>query len=126
MKDKSMKIHHKNIHVLAIEMFKVLKGISPAFMKNIFIDRNDPTDSMVQALRSQNSFYNLNNPKSVHYGIETLSSIGPKIWDILPLKIKEATSLTEFKHLVKNWIPYNCPCRLCKTYIKGLGFYQII
>ena len=126
IKDKSMKIHHKNIHVLAIEMFKVLKGISPKFMKNIFIDRSIPTDSMVGALRSQNTFYNLHNTKSVHYGMETLSSIGPKIWDIIPLKIKESSNLLEFKHLIKGWVPEGCPCRLCKTYIKGFGFYKVI
>ena len=34
VKDKS--VHHRNIHFLAIEMFKVKHGISPPFMENIF------------------------------------------------------------------------------------------
>ena len=36
-KDKSVTIHHRNIKYLALEMFKVSKGISPPFMKEIFV-----------------------------------------------------------------------------------------
>ena len=36
IKDGSVKIHHRNLQVLAIEMFKVIKGMSPTFMNDIF------------------------------------------------------------------------------------------
>ena len=39
-KDKSISIHHRNIHYLAIEMFKVLKGLSSQMMNEIFSLRN--------------------------------------------------------------------------------------
>ena len=39
VKDKSVSVHHRNIHFLAIEMFKVKHGISPTFMENIFKKR---------------------------------------------------------------------------------------
>ena len=32
---------------------------------------------------------------------------------------KEANSESSLKNKVKKWIPKNCPCRLCKTYIVG-------
>ena len=35
-KDGSVKIHHRNFQFLATEMYKVTKGIGPAFMKEIF------------------------------------------------------------------------------------------
>ena len=35
-KDKSFKMHQKNLQKLAIEIFKVKKGIAPAIMNNIF------------------------------------------------------------------------------------------
>ena len=35
-KDKSLCFHHRNIHQVAIEMFKVKTDLSPPFMKDIF------------------------------------------------------------------------------------------
>ena len=39
-RDKSVKIHHRNIQFLATEMFKVKFGFSPQFMTDIFKTRN--------------------------------------------------------------------------------------
>ena len=39
-KDNSLRIHHRNIHVMAIEMFKSLNGLGPALLDNLFI-KND-------------------------------------------------------------------------------------
>ena len=35
-KDGSVTVHHRNLQLLAIEMFKVIKGVAPAFMTDIF------------------------------------------------------------------------------------------
>ena len=35
-KDNSLRFHHRNIHQVAIEMFKVKHDLSPPFMKEIF------------------------------------------------------------------------------------------
>ena len=35
-KDKSVRVHHRNIQFLAIEMYKVKLGIGPSFMLDIF------------------------------------------------------------------------------------------
>ena len=52
----------------------------------------------------------------------TISYLGPKIWDILPNEIKEKETLEAFKVAIKKWKPENCPCRLCKCFIAGVGF----
>ena len=31
-------------------------------------------------------------------------------------------TLLEFKSKLKSWNPINCPCKLCKTYIGGVGY----
>ena len=36
LKDKSVSTHHKNIHALAIEMFKVYTKTSPEIMQEVF------------------------------------------------------------------------------------------
>ena len=54
---------------------------------------------------------------SVRYGIETASSVGARVWSSLPSELKQCKSLELFKARIKNWIPENCPCKLCKTYL---------
>ena len=78
-------------------------------------------EGVVRSLRSQTEFYNYKKPKTVYYGTETWS-LGPKIWNILQSNIKLSTNLFMFKTNIKSWIPNNCLCRLCKSYIEGLGF----
>ena len=62
---------------------------------------------------------------TVHYGSELLNFLGPKIWEILPLDLKNSDSLYSFKSVVKNWQPQECFCRLHKKYIHQVGFTQI-
>ena len=62
------------------------------------------------------------NIRTVTYGKNILSFLGPKIWAIVPTAIKKSKSLTEFKNEISKWNPEHCPCRLCDTYITDLGF----
>ena len=34
--DKSVSVHHRNIQVLATELYKIVNGLSPEIMKKIF------------------------------------------------------------------------------------------
>ena len=67
-------------------------------------------------------FYNSKNPKTVNYGQETLSFLGPKVWEMLPPQLKEIESILLFKNKIKQWIPDKCPCRLCKCYLAQVGY----
>ena len=115
-KDSSVSIHTRNIQRLAIEMFKFYKGLSPPLMANIFKRKENH-----YILRNASDF---SRPivKSVYHGTESISFLGPKIWDILPETLKNIENLEHFKKEVKTWKPDNCPCRLCKVYIENLGF----
>ena len=121
-KDNSVRVHHRNIQFLAIEMFKVKLDIAPSFMNDIFQKRLVSKESVVCALRSQSEFYNYNNPRTVLYGTETIRCLGPKIWKMLPCSIKTSSNFKVFKENVKKWIPTNCRCRLCKPFHACLGF----
>ena len=115
-KDKTVTIHHRNLQKLATEMYKVKNGDSPIIMQNIF--RQIPN---YYNLRN-NRIWATHNVHTVYNGTESLSFRGPKTWDILPNSLKEATSLKQFKREIKMWEPKGCLCRLCKVYIKDLGF----
>ena len=64
--------------------------------------------------------------KSVYNGTETISFRAQKTWNTIPNDIKNVTSLNEFKTKIKQWQPVNCTCRLCKTYINGIGFVEVV
>ena len=115
-KDNSVKIHDRNLQVLVTEMFKVKLGISPVIMNDIFKIRN------CNYVTRNNSEFQSHCVKTVHYGTESVSFLGPKIWSILPQEYKNLDNLHDFKNKIKHWVPQNCPCRLCKTYIHQLGF----
>ena len=59
---------------------------------------------------------------TVSFGTESISSLAPKIWELIPSDIRSANSLGIFKEKIKFWITDKCPCRLCKTYIGNVGF----
>ena len=74
------------------------------------------------SLGNDMAFFKLRNVRTVRYGIETASFVGPRIWNSLPQEIKESTSLQIFKSKIKSWTPKNCPCKLCKNYMQHLGY----
>ena len=120
-KDNCVSVHHRNIQFLAIELFKVISGNAPFLVDEIFTRRVIPENSVVANLRSQTDFYNYYNPQSVRLGTETLRTLGPKIWNIIPPDIKNSLSLAIFKRKIKKCVPVNCPCRLCLNYGEGVG-----
>ena len=115
-KDKSFSIHHRNLQKLATEMYKVKNNLSPTLMKSVFPEREIPYN-----LRNLNSFQST-NVSTVFNGTETIAFRGPKVWGMVPEDIKNSASLSEFKYKIKNWEPKGCTCRLCKVFIKDLGY----
>ena len=98
-------------------MFKIKNDLSPEIMTELFEQRNE-------------HHYNLRNNvhfitpqiRTVYHGSESISFLGPKIWNILPDRLQNATSLEAFKIQIKKWKPQNCSCRLCRVYVQNVGF----
>ena len=98
IKDKSVSIHHKKIHALAIEMFKVYTKTSPEIMQEVFQIK----DRGHYFLRNQRDFV-IPTVKSVNYGLESIRFLGPKIWESLPNNLKNKEPIETFKMTVKEW-----------------------
>ena len=113
-KDGSVSIRHKKS--LAIEIFQVKHGQSPEIVSDIF------TQITQHYNFRQNRDFRLRSVKSVYHGSESISYLGPKIWEIVPAKIKETNSLNSFKIEIHKWVPQSCSCRFCKQYISGVRF----
>ena len=95
-KDGSVSIHKRNLRFLACEMFKLKRDMASELVKELILPNR------------QHRYELRNNPdfavpivKSAHKGLESLSYIDPKIWQLLPLEIKETETLLQFKAKTK-------------------------
>ena len=95
-KDKSVTKHHRNLQSLAYELFKVKKNMASEILTEIF-----PQKESNCSLRNSTTLQG-RSIKTVMYGSETISSLGPKIWDILPMELKRIVSPTLFKKKIAN------------------------
>ena len=116
-KDESVSIHHQNIQKLGIEMFKVLNGENPQIVNEIFHIRDETSYEL-----RQRSCFHIPSVNTVFSGTESIRFLGPKIWELIPNDIKSLENLRDFKTAIKKWKPTSCPCRICKTYLHGVGF----
>ena len=114
-KDNSVNIHQRNIQLVAIEMFKVLRELEPEIVGDLFIvDRSNPNRPFRGPI--------IKNQKM---GKESICYYGPKVWnEMLPKELKSIEELKEFTDKVRNWIPTQrtCGCNLCLQYIAGVGY----
>ena len=106
--DNSFSIHD---HCLATEIYKVANDLSVGDFKNLF-DFKDKYTFHIPSVNTE-----LKGKKWIRY-------FGAVIWNTIPFNVKTATSLNAIKNRIKSWKPV-CPCRLCKTYLQGVGFINI-
>ena len=116
--DKWVKIHQKNLQILATEIYKVKNDLGPKSMADIFHFVEKPNNlrnnSIIHIQRQAN--------RTVYFGTESISSLYPKLWELIPSEIKSAKALNIFKEKIKSWTTDKCPCRLCKTYAGNIDF----
>ena len=106
------------IQLVAIEMFKVKNGLDVDLISCLFEVYPNPRDKRTFIIPSVSFDY---------IGKHSLRYFGPVVWEnMLPEKYKEIVSLDKFKREIKGWVPDNCRRRLCKVYIGGLGFTNVI
>ena len=65
-------------------------------MKDIFEPQNPAYN-----LRSSSNPFRRENIKPVHYGLQSVRYLGPKIGELAPKNFKCSNSLSEFEKLVK-------------------------
>ena len=107
-KDNSVSIHLRNLQALATEMYRIKNDMAPELLNALFQNRTLPYN-----LRTNSSF-SVRQVHSAYHGTESLSFLGPKIWELVPEDIKQSESLEIFKNKIKKWVPLKCPCRLCR------------
>ena len=97
-------------------MYKVVNNIAPTIVSELFSFSN-----VNYYLRSGSQFHQ-QSPKTVWNGQETISYLGPKIWNMVPDEMEQKSSLFAFKRNIKQWVPDNYLCRIGKNYLPNIGF----
>ena len=98
-------------------MFKVYTEQGPDILQDVFPINSQPEYNV------RNKTHFATRPiRTAHYGDNSLTYLGTKLWELIPSNMKDTESVEVFKNRIKGWIPDNCPCRLCKTYIHQVGF----
>ena len=117
VKDKSVSIHHKNKHALAIQVFRVYTKTSPGIMQEVF----QLKDQGYYFLRNQRDFM-IRTVKSINYGLESIRFLGQKILESLPNDLKNKESIGSLKMDINESKPESCRCRLSKIYLQNIGY----
>ena len=81
--DNSVSIHHRNLQILATEMFRVYTGSATDILNEVF-PLKPPSN---YNLRNQYEF-TVRVIKTVHYGLNSLAYLGPRIQELLPNNLK--------------------------------------
>ena len=119
-KDNSFSVYMKHLQHLTTEIFKFKTSLSPIIMNEVFNFQENESYNLRSGIHLASR-----NMHTAHFGTDTISSLGPKLWKLIPDKIKQASTLSAFKAKIKSWTINNCPCRLCKTFVKDLGFVEV-
>ena len=82
-KDKFVTIHHRNLKTLAYEIYEVKNIMAPEILTLIF-----PQKESNYSLRNS-IMLQVRSIKTAMYGSETMFSLEPKIWNILPTELKK-------------------------------------
>ena len=101
-------------------MYKISNGLSTPLMKDIFPINRNPYN-----LR-QNSQFSRPRINTVYHGTESISNLGPNLWDLVPSNLKKINELDKFKKATKQWKPEDCPLRLCKVFVQKCRFSEKI
>ena len=82
-KDSSVSIHERNIQILATEMYKVNKGMSPPQTTELFPRRNEQPHNLIHNTKFLQLPVN-----SVHCGTESISYLTQRFWIWFQILIK--------------------------------------
>ena len=96
--EKQLSVYRRCLKNMAIQIYKIKKGKAPVFLSELFCDQNsgyEMRDNQKMVLPDYNT---------VTYGKNSFSYMGAKLWNLVPLGIKNSPSLSTFKSTITKWL----------------------
>lgn len=104
---KKSTLYINRLRTLAVEMYKILNDIAPEFLRNIFVRKH-----ISYTFRDLN-LLEMPKYKTVTYGCNSIAYQGSKLWNQLPVHLKEIEDVSHFKSEIKQWEGPKCRCGFC-------------
>ena len=60
--------------------------------------------------------------RTVRYGFETTLYPALQLWSLVPADLKLFPNVNLFKSELRHWESTECLCKLCKIYLKNIGY----
>ena len=105
--------------MLGTEIFKACQNITSSVSSEIFF-QSDLNYNLLSNLE-----FAIPNVRSVFCENELISYVGTKFWNIVPLELKELTSVDAFKKAINIWKPKGCSYKLCKICVSNVYFIEV-
>ena len=105
--------------MLAIEPFKVKKGIANPILWDIF-----PLRSIDYNLRSQINF-SVSSVNTTHFGLNSPRYFTSKVWNMVPFEHKNLSDVEFIKSEIRKLEPMQCEYTLCLPYMQIVGYVNI-
>ena len=86
------KLCHQRLDKKSIMMYKTLNGMTPEYLRSSFVFR----DNLNYHLRNTENTLTLPQPRT-DYLKKSFSYSGAQLWNSLPIELRQATSLNDFK-----------------------------
>ena len=101
-------------------LFKVKQNLSNSLLCNKF-----QTQSISYNLRSQTDFIR-SNASTSQQAPNSMRSFASKLWQMIPLEIKNSVSFESFIEKIRRCEPSSCNYKLCQLHIHNLGYVNPI
>ena len=96
-KTNMLSLSMNRLKTLAVEVYKCVNGKSPEYINSMFRLRNSSYNLRDHLKLEQTKF------KTIRYGYKSFSYYGSKLWNSLPVEIKNEETLSGFKHKLFLW-----------------------
>ena len=116
-KNKSFSSHCQNLRYLLQKCIKYILMLPLTLGNKYFSKKNKVSYEF-----TENAHFTPQNIKSVYDGSETISYLGPKIWNLVPDNIKDSQNVSNFESKIKFWKLKGCSCWLHNIYLPQRGF----
>ena len=77
------------------------------------------------SLQAQSIFFR-NSVNSSKCGINSIGFFTSKVWQMVPMEMKNLKSLEDFKNKIRKWEPDGFDCKLCKDFVSHLRYVSLV
>ena len=100
-----------SLKTMAVEINTIQNGMNPEYLSPLFSRSTTPyylrdNDKLIQPIK-----------RTTTYVIKSLAYYRTHLWNLLPLDVKGAITLNNFKTLMRKWAGPTCGCSICDMVI---------